>query len=1398
MARCRMRWARWLELMLVLCIAIAAAAPAWSYWSAAATAGGNGAGGAASVNQAATPTAAVVGSTSVAVSWGTSTLSNGRAVGGYLVKRYDASSGAVQTIAAGCAGTVAALTCTETGVPTGQWTYAITPVLANWQGPESLKSGAVTVGSGTITLAKVVFGASPPLPQNTTGSLGGFHVPETVSYKVDTTATSGTTSAVAIDGSATISSLTIPNLADGPHTVYATGTAALSSSQASAGILFDTVAPLVNAQLTPAANAAGWNNTAPVQLALDASDGTGSGISTVKYTTDGSDPKTSGTATSYGPPLSFTTNATIKYYASDKAGNASAVGTQLVRLDAVAPADAVALSSVSGGAYLNGGTVYFRGAAAGSFALTNTVTDSGGSGPASSATSPPAGSATGWSHTASVVSSPSGGPYVSNSFSWLAGTTDSPSETLIARDVAGNSTATALTFSEDSAAPTGGSVDATGLTGTAGRYTRSLALSLAFAKGADTGAGLSAAGAQLLRASAALGSSGGTADGSCGAYGALTQIGSNDPATPLADTVPADNRCYRYEYLVSDSVGNQATYVSPDIKVDTTVPVSLTPVLGAITPVTGAGAQQVTGSTVYYNPAQSGSFTVDATASDAVSGVAAIGFPALAGFAGGGNATSPVTGTTYRTTYTWSGNGVFPSPGSQPLPATNNAGAVTSAAAAFAVVKDTTGPSGGSVDAVGLGGTAARYSRSTTLSIGFAAGSDAGSGVATSGATLWRASAPLASPDGTLNGACGTYGPYTQVGGTGPTTPVIDVVPSAATCYRYQYLTVDRVGNSTTNTTPDIKVDTTPSSAPTLTFSGFSNSYASATTVYYRPGASSGAFTVGAGSSDGDSGIASFAFPAPGAGWTATPGALGVTTYSWAAPNPTAPTGTQNVTATDNAGQASAPAGFTVSADSTAPSGGSVSYTGGYYRSASVDLSFTQGSDGGAGLDAPSGVLQRAAATLSAGSCSTFGAFTTIVSNPTSPTTDTSVSSGSCYQYRYAVSDKVGNQAIYTSSNVAKIDGQPPTHSLSLTAAVDAYLSGSALYYKGNAAGSFKLVDALSDALSGPASATYAAIATSGWTHGAETISTPAGGPFTSSTFGWTANPTQLSSLTVTGADNGGNTASTALTVTSDTTLPVSGSVSYANGIVSTLSVAITTTNGSDSQSGVNAASAVVKRDETTLNTTTETCATFPGTFATTVTLVGGADTSVTTAHCYKYHLLISDNVGNQATYSSANVAKVDATAVLATAIASQESSGAAGNGQLEVGDKLILTFSQNLATASVPTTFTGATETRTGSQTVKLTVPGISNGAEDTGSALYFAGASGKGTATFNGNVVLVNNGSATTITIAVTTLSVTNGALAASSGILTFGPASTITDLGGTHAASGTLATTSAFKLF
>jgi hypothetical protein len=722
-----MRGRRRLTVAVVVVLLAAAATAAWAYWTVEATSGSAGAAAATSVNQGSTPTAVANIDHSITVSWSATTLANGDPVDGYLVTRYDATSPfAAQTTLADCNGVVDALTCTETAVPPGSWQYTITAVKGdNWMGPESEKSGIVT-SAAVLTLDQTIYGLSDfgggASDATVTGSLTGFEANEGISYRLDaSTSLTGTPPSANGSGNASVS-VTLPRPADGSHTIYALGDA---SSEASAAILVDTTAPDVSASLSPAANDAGWNNSTPVAVTLTADDGLdSSGVDEVKYTTDGSDPTTSGTAQLYSDPFDVTSDTTVKFFATDLAGNASVVGTQEVQIDTIAPTNDLSLDPMSGNALLDGSTLWYRGVAAGSFTLANALTDSGGSGPASTGYAALSGTSTGWSFTSS--SATSGPPYVSNEFSWDAGTASSPSEAATGYDVADNFTTTNLTFANDSTGPSGGSVDATGLVGTGSRYSNSTTLSIALAKGTDEGVGVATSGAELLRASAPLLSSDGQADGTCGVYSGYAPL-LTDPTSPYADNAAggiSPGNCYRYEYLVSDKLGNQTAYTSGDVKIETAPPASLTP---SLTLSSATGNTYVNGTTVYTNPqaGKSGSFVASATASDATSGMLKVNFPGLTGFTSGGgdDLSSP-----FQTTYSWSGAGASAS-GAQTVTATDNA--TLTATSAFTVTPDTTNPT---ISASAKNADNSTYTADTwtnqTVTVHYTC-SDGGSGIAT-------------------------------------------------------------------------------------------------------------------------------------------------------------------------------------------------------------------------------------------------------------------------------------------------------------------------------------------------------------------------------------------------------------------------------------------------------------------------------------------------------------------------------------------------------------------------------------------------------------------------------------------------------------------------------------------
>lgn len=207
-----------LAVILVVCAGPGAAYAAWS-----------GTGDVTAQVQAATmpagsaPTVSVAGH-SVTVSWTGRTLL-GQSVTGYTVKRYNAS-GVSQTIGSGCSGTISGLTCSESSVPSGSWTYTVTPLLYSWLGSESAQSSAATVQAAALSITSATTVTS--LPATVDVSLTGYTGGQTVTFKLDsatgTTLTSTLTpSSIPASGSAT-ASITLPaSTTQGAHTIYAVG-----------------------------------------------------------------------------------------------------------------------------------------------------------------------------------------------------------------------------------------------------------------------------------------------------------------------------------------------------------------------------------------------------------------------------------------------------------------------------------------------------------------------------------------------------------------------------------------------------------------------------------------------------------------------------------------------------------------------------------------------------------------------------------------------------------------------------------------------------------------------------------------------------------------------------------------------------------------------------------------------------------------------------------------------------------------------------------------------------------------------------------------------------------------------------------------------------------------------
>ena len=120
---------------------LAALLPAAAIASWKGASSGSGTSEARSMGSVDQPTASNVNG-NVTINW--AVPGAGAPVTGYLVRRYD-DSGNAQTIGAGCSGTIATTSCTESAVSPGRWRYRVTAVNAKWRGPESAASALVSV-----------------------------------------------------------------------------------------------------------------------------------------------------------------------------------------------------------------------------------------------------------------------------------------------------------------------------------------------------------------------------------------------------------------------------------------------------------------------------------------------------------------------------------------------------------------------------------------------------------------------------------------------------------------------------------------------------------------------------------------------------------------------------------------------------------------------------------------------------------------------------------------------------------------------------------------------------------------------------------------------------------------------------------------------------------------------------------------------------------------------------------------------------------------------------------------------------------------------------------------------------------------------------------------------------
>jgi hypothetical protein len=124
----------------------------------------------------------------------------------------------------------------------------------------------------------------------------------------------------------------------------------------SQSVTIDSVAPASSIFCNGGTCSSGFYGSA-VSVSLAASDGGGSGVQKIVYTTDGSTPSSSN-GTEFDTAFSLSTTTTVKYRAWDNAGNVEPVNSALIRIDTTPPSSSIACGgSACDGPYASGVSV---------------------------------------------------------------------------------------------------------------------------------------------------------------------------------------------------------------------------------------------------------------------------------------------------------------------------------------------------------------------------------------------------------------------------------------------------------------------------------------------------------------------------------------------------------------------------------------------------------------------------------------------------------------------------------------------------------------------------------------------------------------------------------------------------------------------------------------------------------------------------------------------------------------------------------------------------------------------------------------------------------------------------------------------------------------------------------
>jgi len=206
------------------------------------------------------------------------------------------------------------------------------------------------------------------------------------------------------------------------------------------------------------------------------------------------------------------------------------------------------------------------------------------------------------------------------------------------------------------------------------------------------------------------------------------------------------------------------------------------------------------------------------------------------------------------------------------------------------------------------------------------------------------------------------------------------------------------------------------------------------------------------------------------------------------------------------------------------------------------------------------------------------------------------------------------------------------------------YITGTKLYYNSNYIGGFTISCVPSDTLSGIQKVNFPALLTTG---GGDDTSSPYSMNYT-----WTVGAISNQAWTTTAYNNANMTrTSAAFSVINDILPSSGGSISYDNSSPATFSVPISLNPGIDAGSGLvittgSNASALLQRAEADYSDDHGQALVF-GSFGTVWTAtdpsasITWTDTSFSGGKAYKYQYVVTDNVSNSVTWTSANVVRM-------------------------------------------------------------------------------------------------------------------------------------------------------------